>query len=128
MKHGLHSLGALVLLGGIVVAGSALAGDPLPTAPTVLKKKGVIQKKILGVVLVCLPWGGFQFMQKIVEIKNTTTKTMPTGHKIYWNASDGDKGEITLAKNLPAGEETTGFGTTRASKFGYTCTAYTSSF
>lgn len=128
MKHGLHSLGALVLLGGIVVAGSALGAEPPVGQKLKESTTPTVKQRMRLVILECKNPGTHQDIAKTPDIKNTTTKTMPKGHKINWAASDGDKGVITLDKDLPAGQVVQGVSNKPAIPQSYTCTASTSSF
>lgn len=103
MKNGLHYLAVGSLVGGMLVATVALATD----APPPIKKRPSPGPKIqqsLFVKLECKNPGSHQDVAKTPWVKNTTAKTMPKGHKINWKASDGDKGVITLTKDLPAGQ------------------------
>ena len=54
-------------------------------------------------------------------ITNTTHQTLPKGHKINWNSSDGDKGVIELDSALKPGDSVKGLGNPGQS---YTCTAW----
>ena len=90
MKIRTMLLAATLTLGSIMtVSGLAhsLAASSMPT-PT-------------KVFLQCRNYGGQQDVSKNPDIINTTNKTLPTGRKLFWAASDGDKGSIVLEAPLP---------------------------
>ena len=67
-----------------------LSVSPTPT-PTPAPKRVYLQ---------CRNYGGQQDVSKNPDIINNTTKTVPAGTKLYWTASDGDKGTLVLDSAL----------------------------
>jgi len=55
-------------------------------------------------------------------ITNTTNKTIKKGAKVNWSASDGDKGIVTLDKDMPPNGRVIVFGSPGQS---YSCQAWT---
>jgi len=86
-------------------------------------QKQVINLGNLIVKLQCRNPGSSQDVVKTPVIKNTTGKIIKAGSKIYWRSSDGDKGTITLTKDLLPNLEVNGQGSPASY---YTCTASTS--
>ncbi|PYS51805.1 MAG: hypothetical protein DMF68_03120 [Acidobacteria bacterium] len=78
--------------------------------------------RVRTVALKCVNTGSQQDVAKTPWITNTTHQTLPKGHKINWNSSDGDKGVIELDSALKPGDSVKGLGNPGQS---YTCTAST---
>jgi len=83
--------------------------------PTVLT---VGQKVTLG----CKNPGSHQDVSKDPTITNTSGKTIKKGSKVNWSASDGDKGVITLDKDMAPNGTITALGNPGQN---YTCQAWT---
>ena len=102
-------------------------------ATPALPKAAVTPKPTLAKfwILECKNPGSHQSIAVTPWVKNTTGKTIPTGHKIYWwvtyGGSGGGSGVITLEKNLPPGQEVMGLLVGNHGN-NYTCTAYTLPF
>ena len=73
------------------------------------------------VYLQCRNYGGQQDVSKNPDIINNTGKTVPTGTKLYWTASDGDKGTLMLQAPLAPNAKVGVIGTAGQS---YTCRAW----
>ena len=74
------------------------------------------------VMLACKNPGSHQDVSKDPTITNTTSKTIKKGAKVNWTASDGDKGVITLDKDMAPNATVTVLGNPGQN---YSCQAWT---
>ena len=111
---------ATVLMLASVMTAAALVLPNSADASSVMNDNGKI--RVRTVALQCANPGGQQDVSKTPWVTNTTGKTLPKGHKIYWNSSDGDKGVIELDSALKPGDSAKGLGHPGQN---YTCTAST---
>lgn len=109
---------ALVLAS--VITAMALAQPNTTDAAGGMNDNGRIRART--VALKCVNTGSQQDVAKTPWITNTTGKTLPKGHKVYWKSSDGDQGVIELDNALKSGDSVKGLGHPGQS---YTCTAST---
>jgi hypothetical protein len=83
-----------------------------------VKKLPVAQKIMLG----CQNPGSHQDVAKTPTITNSTSQALAAGKKVYWSASDGDKGTISLSAALQPNKTVQAMGTAGN---GYSCQAWT---
>jgi len=74
------------------------------------------------VMLACKNPGSHQDVSKDPTITNNTGKTIKKGAKVSWSASDGDKGVITLDKDMAPNGTLTVLGNPGQN---YSCQAWT---
>lgn len=116
---------ATILMLGFVVTGLALVSPDAAHATGMGNDNRNIVKSIGTTQLQCANGGGQQDVAKTPFVTNSTGKTLPKGHRLYWQASDGDKGVIQLDAPLKPGETAVGRGRPGQN---YQCTATTSAF
>jgi hypothetical protein len=73
------------------------------------------------VTLACKNPGSHQDVAKTPSVTNTTGAAIAKGKKIYWSASDGDKGTLTLDQNLAPNASVKVMG---SAGNGYSCQAW----
>jgi hypothetical protein len=73
------------------------------------------------VALGCVNPGTQQDAAKTPMIQNTTAAPIPRGRSVLWQASDGDRGGVTLGADLAPGDTVKGTG--KPARVVYTCTA-----
>jgi hypothetical protein len=83
-----------------------------------LKRVPVAPKIMLG----CKNPGSHQDVAKTPTITNSTSQTLAAGKKVYWSASDGDKGTVALSAALQPNKTVQAMGTAGN---GYSCQAWT---
>ena len=82
----------------------------MKSAPQLLVAMAVVLMVSACAELPCRSPGTHQDVAKTPLIKNTTSDPLETGKNIYWSASDGDNGTITLQQPLPVNDEVQGLG------------------
>ena len=60
-------------------------------------------KRSAAIILQCRNYGGQQDVSKNPDIINSSKKTIPSGAKLYWSATDGDSGSVVLDHALAPG-------------------------
>ncbi len=73
------------------------------------------------VALGCTNPGSQQDTAKTPLIQNITAAPIPRGRSVLWQASDGDRGGVTLGRDLVPGDTVKGTG--KPARVVYTCTA-----
>jgi hypothetical protein len=87
---------AAVMIGAtcfVLNAGAQSMGSGISTTP----------KRSAAVILQCRNYGGQQDVSKNPDIINSSKKTIASGKKLYWSASDGDSGSVVLDHALAPG-------------------------
>jgi hypothetical protein len=79
-------------------------------------------RRSAAIVLQCRNYGGQQDVSKNPDIINTSHKTIPSGKKLYWSATDGDSGSVVLDHALAPGAKV---GVNGKPGQSYTCKAWT---
>ena len=111
---------ATVLMLGSVITVAALVLPNAADSTGMVNNNSRIRVRMAA--LQCTNDGSQQDVAKTPFITNSTSKTLPKGHKIYWKSSDGDSGVIQLDAALAPGKTVEGLGHPGQS---YTCTAST---
>lgn len=83
--------------------------------------KSSAAKRGAAVILQCRNYGGQQDVSKNPDIINTTKKTIPSGTRLYWSATDGDSGSVLLDHGLTPGAKV---GVNGKPGQSYTCKAW----
>ena len=109
----------------VLVAGAlaiSLAAQTKNDRPQVNRPDANKMQVLQKVAMTCKNPGSHQDVAKTPDITNSTGKLLKKGAKVNWTSSDGDKGTITLDKDLAAGASVRGLGSAGQS---YTCQAWT---
>ena len=90
------SLAAAVLLAAtsfVLSAGAQRKVGGISTTPN----------RTAAIILQCRNYGGQQDVSKNPDIINSTNKTIASGKRVYWSATDGDSGSVVLSQALAPG-------------------------
>ena len=118
----------VMLFTGMFVMGVLMAGLALTISyaanPSANNSNSIVTtgNRTVSMKLQCKNPGSHQDVAKTPNIINNTTKTIPTGQKVYWKTNNGDKGEIELTSPLAPGGSVQVLGQAGQN---YTCTAWT---
>lgn len=118
MKKLFIAINTIVIAAALSLSLAAQTKNERQIAKPDADKMRVAQKVSLG----CKNPGSHQDVAKTPSVTNSTGKLIKKGAKINWSASDGDKGVLTLDKDLAAGGSVQVLGTAGQN---YTCQAWT---
>jgi hypothetical protein len=62
-------------------------------------------RRTAAIILQCRNYGGQQDVSKNPDIINTSNKTIASGKRLYWSATDGDSGSVVLTKAFAPGDK-----------------------